>query len=158
MDLIRALDIDATPAEIITCWKTSEELSHWLEPESAVEFRIGGCFEISFDGTPLKSHHAVDCRIISIQDEEWIDFEWKGPVEFSEIMGQGPFTWVRVEFSPMEKGTRLTLRHRGWEHGPLWERARAWHETAWTEYLSKLKRYVEGKQQKEPRNNPSTGP
>ena len=93
MDLVKTIDIDAAPAEIMNCWKTGEALSNWLAEESVVEFRVGGSFEISFDGSPRNTRQSADCRILSIQDDEWIDFEWKGPAEFSEIMGQGPFTW-----------------------------------------------------------------
>jgi uncharacterized protein YndB with AHSA1/START domain len=143
MDLVKTIFIEAAPKAVLDCWKDSQSLSHWLTPSSIVEYRVGGSFEIFLNSKNRKTSPDTVCQILSIQKDHWIDFEWKGPKEFAEIMHHGPFTWVRVEVIRKGKGTKLTLTHKGWRYGTLWEEARTWHDKAWERFLSKLKSWVE---------------
>jgi uncharacterized protein YndB with AHSA1/START domain len=143
MDLVKTIRITAPPETVYECWTKTESLSRWLGKCAKVEFRIGGNFDIIPDKNSRKKSVSPHCRLLHLQKNRCIDFEWKGPGEFAAVMDREPFTWVRVIFREDTEGTVLTLVHRGWGNTQPWEDARRWHDHAWEEILTRLKGWVE---------------
>lgn len=116
------------------------KLTGWMCDRAHVEPRVGGAYEVGWDGaTPFTSTG----RITQITPEVDLGFSWTGPAEFGAVMnGEDPATAVYVRLQESPEGIDVTLEHSGWGAGAAWEEARSWHFQLWDDRLHRLKDFL----------------
>lgn len=122
----------------------SDRIVQWFAPEANVEPRLGGAFELFFIPGNREQMGTKGCIFTLFEPKERLGFTWKGPDEFADLMNhEDSLTYVLVTLSVDEGKTRVVVEHFGWQEGEEWERARSWHEMAWTGALSSLRAAIE---------------
>ncbi|MFN0136422.1 MAG: SRPBCC domain-containing protein, partial [Phycisphaerae bacterium] len=145
------IDIDvtvkATPAEVWTAWTTNEGLHTWMSPNTNVECRIGGPFEIYFNAAAPAGERGSDgCKILSYVPGEMLSYDWNAPPQFAHARQNR--TWVVILLSAVgEKETKVRLVHLGWDdmqkahpdHAAEWKQVHEYFTKAWAMKLGHLK-------------------
>jgi uncharacterized protein YndB with AHSA1/START domain len=115
-------------------------LTKWLANEAIVEPKVGGKFQLVFEGDPpfrspgKVTHYTADVDI---------GFTWYAPPSFTALMNEPePKTHVYVRLQESPEGIDVTLEHVGWRRGDEWEEARSWHFHFWDERLQRLKEHL----------------
>jgi uncharacterized protein YndB with AHSA1/START domain len=125
--------------EIWRAWTTSESIARWFSPAANVEARQGGPFELFFDPSDHDHMSTKGCVFTSVEPKRRLDFNWKGPDQYAELMNGSPLTSVTARFEEEDGSTRVIVEHTGWGDGQEWAEARAWHKRAWEDVLKSLK-------------------
>lgn len=132
----------AAPAEVYAIWTMTAGIE-WLFPgaRANIEAQVDGEYRIAFDPANSpdgKDNGTAGCRVLALETDRLISFEWRGPVWASE-MNVEPFpTHVTVRLTPTAKGTRVELVHEGFGQGDGWDRSFAFFEAAWQRTLERL--------------------
>lgn len=126
-------------------WTISDRVSQWFAPETVIEAKKGGAYELYFIPGNRDGMNTKGCKVISIEPEKELVFEWKGPDQFASIMNiQDELTIVSVQFSKLnEATTKVTVLHDGFKALDGWTEAMNWHEMAWSGVLKSLKNALE---------------
>jgi uncharacterized protein YndB with AHSA1/START domain len=125
---------------IYRAFTEAEPLQGWLASRARVEARVGGAYELAFDGPPGFVSHGTVTRLTPDVD---LGFSWTGPPEYAELLNRPePKTHVYVRLQESPEGIDITLEHSGWGSGDAWEAARSWHFHLWDEKLHGLKDYL----------------
>jgi len=118
-------------------------LESWLTVKAEVEPKIGGKFELFWEPENREDNSTSGCKVTSIEQNKFISFDWKGPVQFKSFMNiADPLTHVIVFFSHKDINPNITvinLFHTGWRNDPEWKQARDYFEKAWLNALGELK-------------------
>jgi uncharacterized protein YndB with AHSA1/START domain/predicted enzyme related to lactoylglutathione lyase len=129
------------PRAAFDLWTSSEAVARWLLPESRIELKIGGAYELDFlDDQPSGMRGSDGCRILSYLPGRMLSFTWNSPPELART--RPLHTWVVVEFSHDDGGTRVELSHLGWpeqgwdDEGSQWPETYGYFEVAWARLLS----------------------
>ncbi|MFX1320275.1 MAG: SRPBCC domain-containing protein [Promethearchaeota archaeon] len=124
-------------------------LEAWLTEKAEVEPKIGGKYELFWVPEQREDNSTIGCKVTGIEDNRFISFDWKGPVQFKSFMNvANPLTHVIVFFSPDPKDknkTTIHLFHTGWRNDEGWQEARHFFEKAWIKALQELKEKVKNK-------------
>ncbi len=143
----KARDIDIqilieNPVEsVYKAWVTPDLLERWLTRKAVVDASIGGAYELYWDLDNEEKNSTKGCRITELVPNSELSFNWKGPEQYAEIMGDKTHVFVRLE--PCPEGTLLRFVHTGWGSGVEWESARQWQAEAWKEAIENLKNMLE---------------
>ncbi len=115
-------------------------VARWMSDGARIEPRVGGAYELRWDGeTPFTSAGTV----LRITPELDIGFSWFAPPAFAELMNRpAPATQVYVRLQESPEGIDVTLEHSGWGSGAAWEEARSWHFELWDDRLHRLKEFL----------------
>lgn len=125
-------------------WTRSDRIVQWFAPEAHIEPRLGGAFELFFNPANREQMGTKGCLITHFEPQERLGFTWKGPDDFAALMNHDEaLTYVLVSMAESEGKTRVVVEHYGWMEGEEWEKARAWHQMAWTHALASLKSAIE---------------
>ncbi|PLR96888.1 SRPBCC family protein [Bacillus sp. T33-2] len=126
-------------------WTISDRVAEWFAPETVVEPREGGPFELFFVPGNKAGMNTKGCIITKIVPEKELHFTWKGPDQFADFMNQeSNLTVVKVKFAGIDEQTgKVSLEHTGFKEGDSWSEAFQWHEMAWSQVLSSLKSALE---------------
>jgi len=117
-----------------------EHLRQWLAASAQVEAKMGGRYELQFDGEPKFASRG---HITHYTPDLDIGFSWYAPPAFSDLMNEPePKTRVYIRLQESPEGIDVTLEHTGWENGPEWEEARSWHFHFWDERLHTFKEHL----------------
>ena len=141
----KTVEVSAEPAAVFAAWTRAESLRAWLVPDARVELRIGGPFELLFDmDQPEGLRGSEGCRVLAWVPDRLLAFTWNAPPHFPEI--RGLHTWVVVELSATEAGTRMHITHLGWPDsgfvdGSRWPEVFAYFERAWGMVTGALKQH-----------------
>ena len=141
------LDCDAHRAfEMFT---VNECLQSWLPELADVEPVVGGKFELFWDPENPEDNSTIGCKVTAVEQDRFIAFEWKGPVQFKHFMNDAdPLTHVVVFFLPSgttaSPRTEVHLIHSGWRETEEWYEARLFFKRAWDRAFEKLKSVVNG--------------
>lgn len=143
--------IPALPEEVFASWMTETRANQFFGKTSTIEARVGGLYEIRFDGT-LPNGRApgtTGTRILHLDRNRAVAFEWQAPF-FADELNTSPLpTWVELTFEPHsgQKGmTVLRLEHHGFGTGDTWDRVRTFFELNWFEVLFRLRTLYEQEQ------------
>ncbi|MBH9579182.1 SRPBCC family protein [Inhella proteolytica] len=139
-------EVAASPAELWQAWTTREGLRSFFAPDARIDPRPGGLFEIHFNPYMPEGQRGADgLRLLALQPEQMLSFEWNAPPHLPEVRAQR--TVVIVRFEALGEGrTRVTLSHLGWGSGGQWDEARAYFGKAWSFVLGNLnRRFAEAK-------------
>lgn len=139
-DIAVALKLDVSAKEVWNLWTDSKSLERWLTNKAIVEPRVGGAYELFWDPPTPNDNSTLGCKIIGLEKEKYLAFQWRGPVPFADLMNVEPFpTWVVVTFeilSPTQ--TLIHFRHSGWGKSARWDAARKWQANAWNGAFKEL--------------------
>jgi len=116
------------------------QLTKWLAHEADVEARLGGKYQLGFDGDPVFRSPG---KVTQYTPEVDLGFTWFAPPAFAPIMNEPePLTHVYFRLQESPEGIDVTLEHAGWKSGDEWEKARSWHFHFWDERLQRLKEHL----------------
>jgi uncharacterized protein YndB with AHSA1/START domain len=137
--------INATLDQAWDAWTTREGITSFFAPDARVEARVGGAFQVYMDpGAEPGLRGADDMRIMALQTNKMLTFDWNAPPSLPEARKQRTFVIVRLQ--PVdERSTRITLHHTGWGDGGEWDKNFVYFDRAWGAVLNNLKkRFAEG--------------
>jgi uncharacterized protein YndB with AHSA1/START domain len=123
--------VDGDVKSAWAAWTTEEGITSFFAPACNLELRVGGPFEIFFDpaGDPGE-RGAEGMRIMAIQPEKMLAFDWSAPPHLPEARAQR--THVVIRFKKVSEGkTKVTLFHDGWGEGGQWDEAFDYFTQAW---------------------------
>jgi uncharacterized protein YndB with AHSA1/START domain len=127
-----------------SAWTKSDQVSNWFAPETNIVAENGGAYELFFDPSDYTRMSTLGCVITKMEPMKELSFTWKGPDQFSQLMNEPiPVTYVEISFEKEKKGSRIFVKHSGWQDGEPWEEARIWHITAWKQVLENMKSFLE---------------
>lgn len=129
--LFGEVTVNASLSEVWQAWTTPEGARTFFAPECRIELRVDGAYEMYFDpGAAPGSRGGEGLRILALQPEKMLSFNWNAPPELPEVRDQ--HTHVVVRFYEVDsRHTRVTLIHDGWGEGSQWDQAYAYFERAW---------------------------
>jgi uncharacterized protein YndB with AHSA1/START domain len=114
--------VKASVDEAFAAWTTNKGAASFISPHTNIDPRVGGAFEIYFNGEAEPGHQGSEgCRIMAIEPGKMLSFSWNAPP------------------------TRVTLDHMGWGEGVEWAKVHAYFEDAWPRVLGSMtKRFDSG--------------
>lgn len=131
--------------QVWNIWTTGEGLQSFFSPNSEVDLRIGGKFEIFFlNDAPYGDRGSEDCLILSYLPRKMLSFEWNAPPSLGEY--RYIKTHVVILFSEPEPGkVKVDFSHYGWGEGEKWQEVYDYFDRAWGYVLGNFeKRMNEG--------------
>jgi len=144
--LHRSVRLRCSTALAFELFTLNTHLQEWLAEAADVEPVVGGRYEIFWDPENREVNSTLGCRVTAVQGGELIAFEWRGPVQFRDVMNDAdPLTHVVVAFMPSSTDANWTdvhIIHSGWRSGPEWAAAADYFEKAWSLSLARLERLV----------------
>lgn len=151
-NIIAELKKDITikaPVDLVWhAWTISDRVAQWFAPETVIEAKKDGAYELYFIPGNKSAMNTKGCKVINLDPEKKLVFEWKGPDQFDSIMNrQEELTIATVQFSKLDGATtKVTVLHEGFKAGDGWTEALNWHEMAWAGVLKSLKNALEAGQ------------
>lgn len=142
--------VAAPVTEVWKCWTSSEGIRSFLT-EANVELRVGGPFELFFDGdAPAGQRGSEGCTILSYEPPNMLSFSWNAPPKFEHARAR--HTWVVLHLEP--KGAhdcRVTLKQLGFAEQAAvdpartaeWAGVRRYFQQAWPSVLMALREHFE---------------
>jgi len=126
-------------------WTISERVAEWFAPETVVEAKEGGAYELYFIPGNKTGMNTKGCKIIKLVDQKELRFTWRGPDQFESLMNnENELTTVNISFESVTKdSTRVIVEHTGFKGDDNWKEAIDWHQMAWAGVLSSLKSALE---------------
>lgn len=101
--------IDAPTSVVWAAWTSVKETQAWLAPRADMVFEVDGAYEFFWDEDP-EIDSTLGCRLLAIEPEARLLFEWRGKDESLEMfVGDFGPTEVEVRFEASAPGGR---RHR----------------------------------------------
>lgn len=143
--------VDASLDEAWHAWTTNEGMQSFLVPDSNIDLRIGGPYEIYFVSDPIDGQRGSDgCTILSYLPKQMLSMSWNAPPQFKHAREHQ--TWLVLRFEEVEDGVRVRLSHYGWEdkkaqfpdHTDEWDDVREYFTMAWRSVLGKLQQHFRG--------------
>jgi uncharacterized protein YndB with AHSA1/START domain len=135
--VVCAVDIDAPREKVFSLFTTPDELVRWWPDAVTLDAQEGGDMRLEFEGRGI-----VRGTITRFDPPGALGFTWIRDVAPDIV------TQVDVELSELDRGgTRVELRHTGWEAVPEDQVAewRAIHEAGWNHFLGCLRDLAEGR-------------
>jgi uncharacterized protein YndB with AHSA1/START domain len=75
---------------------------------AAVEPKVGGKDELFWNPEDKENDSTIGCKILALQPNRFLTFEWKGPKQFKRFMNNAdPLTQLTVFFIPYRERSRL---------------------------------------------------
>jgi uncharacterized protein YndB with AHSA1/START domain len=135
--VVCTVDISAPREHVFELFTTPERLVEWWPDAATFEAREGGEVQLHFEG-----RGDVSGKVTRYDPPNALGFTW--------VRGVAPdvTTQVEVELTELDGGgTRVELRHTGWENVPEDQVAewRAIHEAGWNFFLGCLRDLAEGR-------------
>jgi uncharacterized protein YndB with AHSA1/START domain len=143
--IIKEVTINAPLNLVWYAWTISERVSEWFAPETLVEAKEGGAYELYFIPGNNEGMNTKGCKITKLIHEKELHFTWKGPDQFEKLMNkENELTIVNVRFQSINNGfTKVIVKHIGFKETEGWTEAINWHEMAWSGVLDSLKSALE---------------
>lgn len=143
--IINEVTINAPLNLVWYAWTIPERVSEWFAPQTVVELREGGAYELYFIPGNSTSMNTKGCKIIKLIKEKELHFTWKGPDQFEALMNnEDELTIVKVSFLSLnDNSTKVTIEHIGFKDNEDWIDAINWHQMAWSGVLDSLKSALE---------------
>jgi uncharacterized protein YndB with AHSA1/START domain len=139
--------IDAPVAILWKAFADTEEFKRWNSPVAAIDLRVGGSLEASYDPkTVLGNPDNIRHRIITYLPERLLVFQnIQAPHELPNA-DRFQKTVIVLQYEPLgPTRTRVTLSCTGWANDPESDRLYAFFREDNAEVLEKMKTVYEGK-------------
>ena len=142
------VDIAAPIGSVWKAWTRAEETQKWLAPKAVIEFKPGGAYEFFWNEDP-RIDSTLGCKLLRLQPERGLIFEWQGKEEFLSMFlpPEGTRTIIKVIFSANQMRTSVTVEQEETRDLPNWEAYDSWMSGAWNMALASLKGHCEGRKQ-----------
>ncbi|MCG8408773.1 MAG: SRPBCC domain-containing protein [Phycisphaerales bacterium] len=140
--LQKEVTVQASLDEVWHAWTTSEGIASFFSPESNIELRIGGPYELYMGKiTDASGKRGTEgCRILSYVPREMLSFEWNFPPKVMKLRKSGSKTHVVLRFEDLgENRVRVRFAQLGWKEGEDWDTGYAYFDKAWDGVLDQLK-------------------
>jgi len=142
--IVKEAKVNAAADEAWSCWTSSEGMAQWWATDSRIELRPGGFFELYFlADAPDGSKGSDGCRILSYLPGRMLSFTWNSPPHLPTTRQR--HTWVVIEFTPEDRGTRVRLSHIGWpEQGwddAEWQQTFDYFDRAWGSVIERFEKH-----------------
>ena len=136
------LSLRASIQEVWHAWTDSNIITKWFSPHANIEPKLEGLYELFFDPNNHEHQCTKGCKITRFEPYTHLSFSWRGPDELHYVMDPDKHqTHVHVSFRKNDEGTEVTIIHDGWGIGKDWEVAKEWHNQAWIQVISSLRKY-----------------
>jgi uncharacterized protein YndB with AHSA1/START domain len=138
---VRSLVVDTTvaasPHVVWEAWASRDGIASWWNPpESTIELRVGGPFELHFDLDEEPGLQGSEgCVFLGYVPGEMISFTWNAP---PHLVLRESHTWVVITFTDSPTGTHVHLVHTGFGTGEDWDTYMAYFRDAWRYVLELL--------------------
>ncbi len=143
--------VTASLDELWHAWTTSEGIASFFSPESNIELRLGGPYELYMkmakpDENGLRGTQG--CKVLSFIPREMLAFEWNFPPSVPELRASGVKTQVVIRFRELADGrVKVGFAQLGWQEGADWAKGYEYFDQAWTYVFTQLeKRFEESSQ------------
>lgn len=140
------IKLNCTQQQAFEMFTNQTNVQSWLANVAIIEPYVDGKYELFWDENNKEINSTIGCKVTAIEQDKLLCFEWKGPVQFEDIMNTiVPLTHVTVTFIPdcIDSFTEIHLIHTGWGSNDNWEEARLWFENVWKNALNNLKEQIE---------------
>lgn len=130
--------VAAAPAAVWEAWTTDAGVRTFFAPDSHVELRPGGPYELYFmTDAPAGQRGSEGCTIVEFEPARHLVFTWNFPPTIPTIRDQ--HTRVAVDISPAgPASTRVVITQTGWKRGKDWDRGFDYFTAAWAIVLRRL--------------------
>jgi uncharacterized protein YndB with AHSA1/START domain len=129
------ITVNANIYEVWKAWTTNEGVRTFFAPDSRVDLRVNGRYEIFFlNDSEEGKKGSENCFVLALQDNKMLTFSWSAPPELPEAREQR--TVVIVRFSEVDElHTKINITHVGWGEGGEWDEAYNYFKRAWTKVV-----------------------
>lgn len=134
--------VKASLDEVWHAWTTPEGIASFFSPESNIELRIGGAYELYMGKIKDASGQrgTEGCKVLSYIPKEMLSFEWNFPPKVAKLRESGAKTHVVLRFEDLSEGrVRVKFVQLGWRRGKDWDAGYAYFDKAWDWVLNQLK-------------------
>lgn len=136
--VVASVRLDADSDSIWRAWTTEAGVRSFLAPESHIEPRVGGAYEIYFlPDQPKGLRGSEGATVLAWEPPHRLMFSWNAPVQFDRLRIQLTVVEVAIE-DASDGGSNVTLTHSGWGRGTEWQAVRDYFSRAWPAVLSRL--------------------
>ncbi|HKQ46483.1 MAG TPA: SRPBCC domain-containing protein [Phycisphaerae bacterium] len=152
--------VSATLDDVWKCWTTEEGIATFFSPESKIELKLGGAFDIYFKGPADETgkRGAEGAKILSYIPNEFLAFDWGFPPKVPGLRRTGAKTQVMIRFEDVGDGkVKVKFAQLGWKKGREWDEGFAYFDQAWSYVLNNLKEHFEKTPSKRATEEPETG-
>lgn len=130
----QSITVNETREKVFEALTDAEELMRWFPSEVESDPRPGGTFRYEWKFQDESQNGLQEGEYLEVKENERIRYPWEaGPLA----------TEVEIDLSKTDAGTRVDLRHSGWEPDPESQEIREMHGRVWGGYLNNLKLYLE---------------
>ena len=142
--------IRAAAKDVWRTWSTDAGAKGVLAPDTNIQPRIGGPFELFFLPEPVDGQRGSDgCTVLVHVPGRMISFSWNAPPSFPHVRHMR--TWVVVTMTEKDGTMELRLTHLGFdelkaahpEHAEEIDAAREYLRRAWPSMLERTKAHLE---------------
>lgn len=140
--LTKEVTVAASLDEVWHAWTTPEGLASFFSPESNIELRVGGAYELLLNVKADENgkRGAQGCKVLSYVPRELLSFEWTFPPSIPSLRNRGAKTSVVLRFDPVgRRHVRVRFAQLGWGKGEDWDEGYAYFDKAWGWVLNQLK-------------------
>lgn len=93
--------VEASVSNVWSAWTTNAGVQTFFAPESDIDFKIGGKYELYFDlDAPSGCRGSEGMKVQSYIPERMLSFDWNQPPGIPDL--RNVKTWVVVEFKEMD--------------------------------------------------------
>jgi len=145
-----SVDVTGTAAEIWPWLTEAGKLTQWFPQEADIEARPGGNYSFRWHKQGGCCHErsgsltAVAAPLLL--DMEWYPTNWDPARGTQQDWREASLTTVHWRLAETGQGsTRVSLEHRGWGYGELWDDMFTGHAEGWQEYVTNLREVKEGR-------------
>ena len=116
---------------------TEDGIEAWLGRKTLIDLRIGGAYEIYFDGEkPPGLRGSEGCQILAYVPGEMLAVSWNAPPTLAAAREKR--AWAVFTFTAIAEGTRVRVMHLGLGNDGEWPAVRQYFERAWPLFLNEL--------------------
>lgn len=135
--IVATAEVQAPVSEVWKAWTTREGIASFFAPDSKVDPRPNGAFEMYFNpAAPPGERGGEGNEFLALDPEKMISFTWNAPPHLASVRNQR--TWVTVHFEKAGKDrTKVKLTHGGFGEGGEWDKAFDYFSKAWPDYVMK---------------------
>lgn len=144
LDIEETINLEVPLEDAWRTWTEPRLLKRWLCEDANVEIEVGGNFELFWDLNNRSLNSTIGCKVIAMEPNRRLAFQWRGPPEFSDLMNVSPFpTSVSIEFEKINLSNCIVhFRHSGWGESERWILARDWQNSAWLGAFAELRKLL----------------
>lgn len=136
----KEITVKGTREKAWQLWSTTDGLRSWFTPNSTIELKVGGRFEILFSmEAPEGMRGSEGCRVLSFLPNEMLSFEWNAPPTLGEMRNLHHF--VVVQFDQVAADSvRVRLSEYGFGSGEGWDQVYQYFDRAWGMVMSEFEK------------------